>query len=278
MAGRGRGKDVTSGFAPWAAPESLTRLETIRADVEREVSTLKGFRRRVRQRGEWSLLPLLVGGPIMAWEVFRWGGTLIADADGDVGLTWRWFVDSPSVWWAAVAVVLLAIARVSIVTRIRREFRRFRREGWVAFQAPSGWVNLNTDGPSHVVHDHRSVGGAAQYRARDLGEPIVLVSAPGMRADAFVAVLEQVRADIVRRVHAKDQIEVFNQERKTLRAAPAARWFPAAAGCLLGEGDDRILTVAVPAPSKGGRRTRLGSIKLTRDEAQALEGGSSAAR
>jgi hypothetical protein len=268
MGRRGTGKD--EGFAPWAAPESFARLEAIRADIEREVSTLKGFRRRVRQRGEWSLLPLLIGGPIMAWEILRWSGTLIVDADGDVDTTWRWFTSSPSVWWAAVAALLLVVARVSIATRIRREYRWFRREGWVAFQAPSGWVNLNTDGPSYVVHDHRSVGGPAQYRARDLGEPIVLVSAPGMRADAFVAVLGQVRADIAGRVYTKEQIEVFNQERKTLRAAPAARWFPVASGCLLGEADDRILTVTIPRPHKDGRRTRLGSIGLTKDESQAL--------
>ncbi|MET0447190.1 MAG: hypothetical protein ABW004_02240 [Aeromicrobium sp.] len=237
------------------------------------MSSLAGFRRRVRRRGEWSLLPLFIGAPIVVWELIRWMIFLIADADGDPATTWRRFVDSPSVWWTAAAVVLLLIARVSVVLRIRREFRWFRGEGWVGFQAPTGWVVVESDGPSSVVHDHRAIGGDAQYRSRQLRDPIVLVSAPHMPAAAFVAVLDQVRAGIVGRLHGADAIENFNKERKNLRAVPAGPWFTAASGCFLGESDDRTLTAAIPRPLKGGRRTRLASIKLTKDEADVLSGG-----
>jgi hypothetical protein len=256
----------------WASAEAVARLDMIRAGVERDVSSLAGFRRRVRRRGEWSLLPLFIGAPIFAWEVLRWSVVLVADADGDPAVAWRWFVNSPSVWWTVAAVVLLVVARVSIVLRIRREYRWFRREGWVAFQAPTGWVVMESEGPSSVVLDHRFAGGEAVYRNRQLRDPIVLVSGPQIPAAAFVAVLEQVRATIAGRSHSADDIEIFNKERKNLRAVPAGRWFPAAAGYLLGESDDRILTAAIPRPVKGGRRTRLASIKMTADEVAVMRG------
>jgi hypothetical protein len=270
MAAKRGSDDAALNAATWTSPVDAKALDAVRRPIEDEVSTLSGFRRRVRTKGEWSVLGLVIGGPILLYQIARWIWVFFANADGDRGAVWHRFVQSASLWWTVAAVLLLIGARVSVVTRIRREYRWFRREGWIAFQAPTGWVDVQTDGASLVGYDHRSIEGPAAFPSRKLSDPIVLVSGPRMPPAAYALALDVVRTSIARRVHGEEAMSVFNRERKILRATSADGWFTGASGCYLGQGSDRLLTAVIPRPFKRGRRHRLADITLSGDEISAL--------
>ena len=207
-----------------------TALEATRRSLAQELSTYRGFRRRVRIS-----------------TVLQVAGLL-----------------------APIGLLLLVDARVGFVVWIRREHRWFGREGWVAFHGATGWVMVTSDGPSAVVHDHRAIGGAAERRPRDLGDPIVLVSGPQTSAVDFGRTLAAVRASVAGRPYDEAALKDLYRQSARWRSIPAGPWFAAATGCLLGQGDDGPFTAVIPRPYKDGRRTRLARIKLTKDEKDVL--------
>ena len=238
-------------------------LETFRRTLEEETRTLAGFRRRVRTEREWSILPLIVGVPIVLLQA---AFALSAIAAGETGLT------TTAAGWLLAGLVLVAISIVAGEVRIRREFGMFQRDGWIGLQAPTGLVELSTDGAGALVYDHRSIGGAALYRARDLREPVVLVAGPGQPVAAFADALGTARRSVVARLYGKDDLDRLRQQLGRLKSVPSDGWFAGTPGLLVGRGDSRFVVAAIPREWKGERRIRLGSIRLRPEEASRFSG------
>ena len=247
----------------WPAHGHPAAFDEMRQHLQDQLGNPARFRRRARTRAEWSVLGLIIGAPIVLFQLAVWGWRLATSDDG-VDQVWRSFRDSSSLIWFAAGLGLVALSQVSVVMRDRREHRLLRSGGWVGFQAPTGWVNLETEGASVVQVDRRSVAGSSEERRR-VTHPIVLVSGPDMDATQFAAALASVRSAISAGGVRAGAMEEFNRERKLPRAVPA-RWFDDAAGCLLGQGDHHPFTAAIPRPMRRGRRTRLASIPLTSAE------------
>ncbi len=243
----------------------------MRRSLAQELSTYRGFRRRVRIASVQQVAGLAapIGLLLLAVAVYgTW--SILRGSDVNPGGAWDRFVGSSAMWWDAAALLLLVVARVGFVLWIRREHRWLRREGWVAMQGATGWVLTSSDSPTTVVHDHRSLGGQAQYRSRQLGDPIVVASGPQTSAVEFGRALAAVRTSIAARPYDEVALKGFYRQSARWRSIPAGPWFAEATGCLLGQGDDGPFTATIPRPYKDGRRTRLARIRLTKAETDAL--------
>ena len=243
-------------------------LEALRRTLVDETSTYRGFRRRVKiktvQQVAGLALPALV--LLLASAVYGTWTTLGADDGG-----WDRFAGSSAMRLDAAALLLLVVGRTWFVLWIRREHRWFRREGWIALQGSTGWVLTLSDSPTTIVHDLRSIGGEADYRPRQLGDPIVLASGPQGPAADFAQALADVRARVATRPYDEAARKDLYGQLARWGAIPAQPWFAGASGCLLGQGDgDGPLTAVIPRPREDGRHRRLARVKLTKAEKQAL--------
>lgn len=252
------------GGADWRDPAYVARAEALRLALERDTQTYRGFRRRVRTDREWSILGAIIGVPCLV--------ALLVDpvwwfVSAPSMTVWKQFVLSGQVWWAAVWATLIMSSLISSAVRVRREFALFRKDGWIAYCAPTGLVQLNTDGPTSIEYDHRAVGGQSMYSARDFGDPLMLVSGANVRAESFRVIVEAVRASTVRRALGHRSRVTLKQRSSLLRSVSAEAWFPEASQCLLGVTRDAPLTVAIPRPLRDGScRTRLGRVRFTAAE------------
>jgi hypothetical protein len=247
-------------------------LESLRRALVDETSTFRGFRRRVKNKTVQQVaglaLPALV--LLLFFAVYGTWSTVGAD-DGESGSAWDRFVGSSAMRVDAAALLVLAALRAWFVLWIRREHRWFRREGWIALQGATGWVLLTTDAPTAIVHDHRSVGGQAEHRTRDLSDPIVLASGPQASVADFERTLVTVRASVATRPYDAATLKDLYRQCGRWGSIPAEPWFAPASGCLLGQGDGGgPLAAVIPRPYKDGRRRRLARVKLTKAERQAL--------
>lgn len=239
-------------------------LEALRRTLVDEISTFRGFRRRVRITSVLQVAGLLLPAVLLllAFAVYGTWSALNSD-DG--------FVGSSAMRVDAAALLVLVVLRAWFVLWIRREYRWFRREGWIALQGATGWALLSWDGPTAIVHDHRLVGGEAGYRVRDLSDPIVLASGPQASAADFERTLVVVRARVGTRPYDDAAFKDLYRQLGRWDSIPAEPWFAEAAGCLLGQSDSGgPFAAVIPRPRKDGRRRRLARIKLTKAEKQAL--------
>jgi len=250
------GRDLTDGTTAF-------EFDNFRRTLEEETSTLRGFRRRVRTDRELSIFPLIVGVPIVLLQaIFAISAVAAGDEPG-----------SPAASaWLAAGIVLVAISMVSKETSIRREFRIYRNGGWIAFQAPTGLVEMSTDGASVLVYDHRAIGGEQRYRSMDLGDPVVLVSTARQPLAAFAEALAAVRRGVTAQLYGRDDLERLRRQFGEFKAVPSDGWFGGTAGTLVGKGTSGYFVAAIPRDWKGGRRTRLGRIVLRGDEASRFSG------
>lgn len=239
-------------------------LEALRRSLAEDTRTYRGFRRRVRIKTVQQVAGLVLPAVLLllAFAVFGTWSTLGSDER---------FVGSSAMRVDAAALLVLVVLRAWFVLWIRREHRWFRREGWIALQGATGWVLITTDAPTAIVHDHRSVGGAAEYRTRDLSDPIVLASGPQASVADFERTLAVVRASVATRPYDAATLKDLYRQCGRWGSIPAEPWFAPASGCLLGQGDgDGPLAAVIPRPHKDGRRRRLARVKLTKAERQAL--------
>ncbi|MFC6355039.1 hypothetical protein [Luethyella okanaganae] len=253
----------------WPLVADAEVLDAMLHDFEREVGTVRGFRRRARKSREWLAFGFVIGAPILFFGLPVWAST--ATATGTIG------GDGEAIWWVAVGVLFVTASIVALPLKLRREFRTFQEQGWVAFQAPTGWVVCQTDSGSYVRYDTMSVSGGTDFRGA-ISAPVVLVSPRRMPAARFAQILNGVRTSIAQTdpEDGKVLMRSFDRER-VLRAVPA-RWFGDTAGCLLGGADREPFTIVIPRAVKAGRHIRLASIRLTSEERRLLAGGQVAAR
>lgn len=242
-------------------------LETLRQAVVEEISTYRGFRRRVKIKTVQQVAGLVLPA-VLLLLVFAVHGTWSTLGAEDGG--WDRFAGSSAMRLDAAALLLLVVLRAWFVLWIRREHRWFRREGWIALQGATGWALINTEAPTSIVHDHRLVGGEAESRNRDLSDPIVLASGPQASVVDFERALAAVRASVATRPYDEAARKDLYRQLARWGSIPAEPWFAAASGCLLGQSDSDQLAAVIPRPYKDGRRRRLARVKLTKAEKQAL--------
>lgn len=254
----------------WEATIDARRLDELRWKVEQELSTLGGFRRRLKTEGEYSILGLVLGIPFLIPQVFGLVDAVTTASEPGIGALGEWLSRPAVAGWVATGLLLIAISVVSIQVRLRREFGIFRKDGWVALQAPSGLAEWGGEGSPTITYDQRLVGGRGEARARDLQKPFMLISGPRMPTWVFAGALRTVRAATVARAFDIHRLAVLKQQIGVFRAIPATVVFPQADGCLFGAQDEGLLTVALPRPVKGGQRVRLARVKLSRAERESV--------
>jgi hypothetical protein len=243
-------------------------LEALRRTVVDDVSTYRGFRRRVKIKVVQQVAGLALPAVLLLLAVAVHGTWTALGAD-DGG--WDRFVGSSAMRWDVAALLVVVVLRGWFVLLIRREHRWFRREGWISSQGSTGWVMTLSDGPTTIVHDLRSIGGAADYPPRQLGDPIVLASGPQASAADVARALAGVRATVATRPYDEAARKDLYGQLARWGAIPAEPWFAQAPGCLLGEGDGAgPLAAVIPRPRKDGRHRKLARVKLTKAERQAL--------
>ena len=254
----------------WEASVDPRRLDELRWSIEQEISTLGGFRRRLKTEGEYSILGLVLGIPFLIPQVFGLVDAFTTASEPGIGVLGEWLSRPAVAGWVATGLLLIAISVVSIQVRLRREFGIFRKDGWVALQAPSGLAEWGGEGSPTITYDQRLVGGRGEARARDLQKPFMLVSGPRMPTWVFAGALRTVRAATVAHAFDIHRLAVLKQQIGVFRAIPATVVFPQADGCLFGAQDEGLLTVALPRPVKGGQRIRLARVKLSRAERESV--------
>lgn len=254
----------------WEASVDPRRLDELRWSIEQEISTLGGFRRRLKTEGEYSILGLVLGIPFLIPQVFGLVDAFTTASEPGIGVLGEWLSRPAVAGWVTAGVLLIAISVVSIQVRLRREFGIFRRAGWVALQAPTGLAEWGGEGSPTITYDQRLVGGRGEARARDLQKPFMLVSGPRMPTWVFAGALRTVRAATVAHAFDIHRLAVLKQQIGVFRAIPATTVFPQADGCLFGAQDEGPLTVALPRPVKTGQRIRLARVKLTRAERESV--------
>ena len=236
--------------------------------LELETQTLRGFRRRVRTDHSLSIQASVLGIPIL---VFAFVDPVTWLAKAPFNVVWEWFLASPNIWVAASGVFLIAVTVSTTQVQIRRDFALFRQGGWVAFSAPTGLVRRNSDGSNSIEYDHRVVGGSASYLERDMGDPLVVLSAAQMPTSSFIAAADAVRSSVFLRIPGERALYDIRQQTSLLDAVPAEAWFPDASGCFLAVTREAPLTVAIPRRLRDGRwRIRLGVVRFTPAEKTAL--------
>jgi hypothetical protein len=240
----------------------------MRMQLELDTQTLRGFRRRVRTDHTSSLQASVLGVPIL---VFAFIDPVVYLAKAPFDVVWEWFVASPSIWAAAAGVLLIAVTVITTQVQIRRDFALFRQGGWIAFSAPTGLVRRTRDGAHSIDYDHRRVGGSTLYSDRDMGDPLVVLSAARMPVSSFTVATDAVRSSVFRRLPGERSLYEIRQQTSLLDAVPAEAWFPDASGCFLGVTREAPLTVAIPRRLRDGRwRIRLGRVRFTPAEKAAL--------
>ncbi|SMG43567.1 hypothetical protein SAMN06296010_2796 [Agreia pratensis] len=203
--------------------------------------------------------------------VFAFIDPVVNLANAPFDVVWKWFVPSPNIWAAAAGVALIGVTVITTQVQIRRDFALFRQSGWVAYSAPTGLVRLTSDGSNSIEYDHRVVGGSARYSERDMGDPLVVLSAAQMPTSSFIAAADAVRSSVFRRTPGERSLYDIRQQTSLLDAVPAEAWFPDASGCFLGVTREAPLTVAIPRRLRDGRwRIRIGRIRFTPAEKEAL--------
>jgi hypothetical protein len=259
-----------AGGPDWEASVDVHRLDALRWSIEQEISTLRGFRRRLKTDGEYSVFGLVLGIPFLVPQLFGAIEAFTSAPDPGIGALGEW-ISRPSVAvWVIVGLLLITVSVVSIQVRVRREFAIYRRAGWVALQAPTGLVEWTGEGSPHITYDHRLVGGPREVRPQDLGRAFMLVSGPRMPSPVFAGALRAVRATTFARRLEIHRLAVLRQQIGSLRAIPAPLVFERTDGCLFGAQHDGWLTVVIPRPVQDGQRIRLARVKLTRAERESL--------
>lgn len=262
-----------AGGPDWEATVDARRLDELRWTIEQEISTLRGFRRRLKTEAEYSLLGLVLGIPFLVPQIFGLIEAFTSAPEPGVGVVAEWLSRPAVAGWVIAGVLLIGISVVSIQVRLHREFGFFRRGGWVALQAPTGLVEWGGEGATLITYDPRLVGGSGEGVTRDLRRPFMLVSGPRMPVLAFAGALRTVRASTVARAFDVGRLATLRQQIGTLRAIPATAVFAQADGCLIGAQDDGWLSVALPRTTKDGQRIRLARVKLTQAERASVAAG-----
>ncbi|WP_285042565.1 hypothetical protein [Plantibacter sp. LMC-P-059a] len=259
-----------AGGPDWAASVDVHRLDALRWSIEQEISTLRGFRRRLKTDGEYSVFGLVLGIPFLVPQLFGAIEAFTSAPEPGLGALREWISRPAVAGWVIVGLLLIAVSVVSIQVRVRREFAIYRRAGWVALQAPTGLVEWTGEGSPHITYDHRLVGGPREVRPQDLGRAFMLVSGPRMPSPVFVGALRAVRATTVARRLEIHRLAVLRQQIGSRRAIPAPLVFERTDGCLFGAQHDGWLTVVIPRPAQDAQRIRLARVKLTRAERESL--------
>ncbi len=254
----------------WEATVDARRLDELRWKVEQELSTLSGFRRRLKTEGEYLVPGLAIGIPFLIPQAFGLVEALTAAPEPSIDAFGEWISRPAVAGWLIVSALLFCFSLVSVPMRALGEFRIYRRGGWLALQAPTGLVQWGGEAPTLIAYDHRLVGGSRDTVERDLRNPFMLVSGPRMPVWVFAGALRSVRASTVARSLSIHRLAVLRQEIGVLRAIPAPMVFPQTDGCLIGSQDEGLLTVALPRPVKTGQRIRLARVKLTRAERESV--------
>lgn len=183
----------------------------------RSLNTLRGFRRHTL---ETTGLTVSLGALGLAGLL---GGAveLVRDRPDMLGFT-------------GIGVLLLGAAITLHRLRGRRLYAAFRRDGWIAVQAPTGFV-LDVDRSTSAV----TYGGS--------GSPVTLVAAKDLQPADFVHSLTAVRRylDGLTDVE-KDRLGERIRRAGLTKALPADQFFPEAAGCLLGVGRTDLVVVIPP--------------------------------
>ena len=218
----------------WEASVDARRLDELRWSIEQEISTFRGFKRRLKTDGESSILGLVLGIPFLIPQVFGLVDAVMTASEPGIGALGEWLSRPAVAGWVTTGVLLIAISMMSIQVRLRREFGIFRRSGWVALQAPTGLAEWGGEGSPAITYDQRLVGGRGEARARDLQKPFMLVSGPRMPTWVFAGALRTVRAATVAHAFDIHRLAVLKQQIGVLRAIPATVVFPQADGCLFG--------------------------------------------
>lgn len=259
---------LTWADAPeWRDPARAARADALRRDLERETSTLRGFRRRIRTDREWSILGLILGVPVL---VFTLADPIQTLPTVGFSAVWERMLTERRLWWVALGVVLIGIAMVSSAVRVRREFAWFRQNGWIALQANTGLTEVHSEGPTYLGYDYRLVGGAADSLVRKFGDPVMLISPADMAIGTFSGAVAAVRASTVARSRGDEMLNRLRQQLGKLRAVPAEPWFANTGGCFVGPTTDAPLVAAIPRTVADGQRIRLGRIRLSADERASL--------
>lgn len=261
------------GGPDWEASVDARRLDELRWRIEQEISTLRGFRRRLKTEAEYSLLGLVLGIPFLIPQVLGLIEAFTSAPEPGIGVLVEWLSRPAVTGWVTAGVLLIGISVVSIQVRLRREFGFFRSGGWVALQASTGLAEWGGEGETLVAYDHRLVGGNRDVLPRHLQRPYMLVSGPRMPVSVFAHAVRGVRASTVARVFDGGRLKMLKRQVGTLRAIPATAVFAHADGCLIGAQDDGWLTVALPRAVKDGQRIRLARVKLTRSERDSVATG-----
>lgn len=254
----------------WEASVDPRRLDELRWSIEQEISTLGGFRRRLKTEGEYLVPGLALGVPFLIPQILGLIEALTSAPEPSIGVVGEWISRPAVAGWLIVSALLICFTLVSVQVRLRREFDIFRRAGWVALQAPTGLAEWGGEGSPTITYDQRLVGGRGEARARDLQKPFMLVSGPRMPTWVFAGALRTARAATVAHAFDIHRLAVLKQQIGVFRAIPATVVFPQADGCLFGAQDEGPLTVALPRPEKTGQRIRLAQVKLTRAERESV--------
>lgn len=262
-----------AGGPDWEASVDARRLDELRWRIEQEISTLRGFRRRLKTEAEYSLLGLFLGIPFLIPQVLGLIEAFTSAPEPGIGVLTEWLSRPAVAGWVIAGVLLIGISVVSIQVRARREFGFFRRGGWVALQAPTGLAEWGGEGATLIAYDHRLVGGTRDVLPRHLQRPFMLVSGPRMPLQVFAGAVRAVRAATVARALDVGRLATLKQQIGTLRAIPATAVFAKTDGCLIGAQDEGWLTVALPRTTKNGQRIRLARVKLTRAERESVAAG-----
>lgn len=256
----------------WHAPGVAANAEMLRFTLDREIRTLRGFCRRVRTDREWSALGLNVGTVILVIMLVSTVFTGVTTPGIDFTTIWARFASTSGAWWMASAFVLIGIGLVASAVRILREFTLFKKDGWTAFQAPTGLVEVRADGAPPIAYDHRMVGGNADWSPDRFGKIVVLVSGAQMSTASFVAALDAVRTSNTWRYRGEESLKIIRQQIAILRAIPSGRWYKNSDGCFIGLTRGGSFVAAIPRTRRGGQRIRLARIRLTSAEKARLGG------
>lgn len=259
----------------WDMSVDARRLDEFRWNIEQEISTLQGFRHRVKTEGVYLVPGLAIGVPLLLPQLLGMIEALTSATEPSAGVLGEWITRPAVAGWLIVSALLICFSLVAIQVRLRREFGNFRRAGWVALQAPTGLAEWTGEGSTTITYDHRLVGGTKTASTRDIGKPFMLVSGPRMPGWVFAEALRTVRASTVARALDVHGLAVLRQQIGVSAAIPATAAFPQADGCLIGAQAEGWLTVALPRPLKTGQQIRLARVKLTSAERASVAVGRS---
>ncbi|MFD7161068.1 hypothetical protein ACFV9C_41240 [Kribbella sp. NPDC059898] len=184
----------------------------------RSLNTLRGFRRHT---GKVTGLTVVLGA-------FGLTGLL-----GGVVELVRDRPDLPG--FAGAGVLLLGAAIAVHLLRGRRLYAAYRRDGWIAVQAPTGFLLDAEASPSRLRY-----GPGA-------GEPLMLIAAANLQPAEFVKPLTAVRRYLEGLTELeRDRLGERIRRAGLSRALPADEFFPGTTGCLLGVGTTDLVVVVPP--------------------------------